>query len=102
MLRYAKGEHKKHWHIDYLLDHRHAWLLRVDLVSADPETECELNQAVGASGRCVVRGFGSSDCGRGRDAHLWLVGDSEGSQRVELSLSRGGNRGQKGGRDQEK
>ena len=102
VLRHAKGGNKKHWHIDYLLDHRYVRLVRVGLVSVDPETECELNQAVGASGRCVVRGFGSSDCGRGCETHLWLLGDLEGSPRVELSLSRGGNRGQKGGRDQEK
>ena len=70
--RHVEGRNKTHWHIDYLLAHRHARLLRVDLVSANPERECELSQAVGASGRCIVHGFGSSDCGKGCETHLWL------------------------------
>ena len=73
VLRHVEGGGKKHWHIDYLLAHRHARVLRADLVSVDPEAECELNQSVGVYGRCVARGFGSSDCSASCQTHLWLV-----------------------------
>ncbi len=73
VLRHVQGATIKHWHIDYLLADRRAHVLRVGLASADPEMECELNQSIGRRGRCIVRGFGASDCTDGCEAHLFLV-----------------------------
>ena len=47
VLRHIEGGKNKHWHIDYLLAHQQAQVLRVGFASVDPEAECELNQSIG-------------------------------------------------------
>ncbi len=93
--RHASGTEHRYWHIDYLLASPQAHLECVTLASSDPEAECTVNQATGTTATCVSTGFGASDCREGCPAHLWLVVGSAGSSRIELSLRRGRNRGQK-------
>ena len=93
--RHTGRTERKHWHIDYLLAHPQANLERVTLSSSDPGAECVVNKAGGAVGTCVARGFGASDCRERCQAHLWLVDGNAASSRIELSLRRGRNRGQK-------
>ncbi len=71
VLRHVQGEGRKHWHIDYLLAHRHVRIERVVLASFDPEMECSVNKSAGETGLWVAPGFGASDCRDGCMAHLW-------------------------------
>jgi Uri superfamily endonuclease len=62
-----------HWHIDSLLLHPQSRLIRVRLLIGDEE--CLVSRAV-ADCRGVevpVRGFGSTDCRAGCQAHLYRV-----------------------------
>ncbi|OPY31747.1 MAG: hypothetical protein A4E32_01349 [Methanomassiliicoccales archaeon PtaU1.Bin124] len=70
--RHFSQDKKKHWHIDYLLEH-------ADLIGAflleGGDKECELNRMVDQTAGCtrVGNGFGSSDCCC--RTHLHLVTD---------------------------
>jgi Uri superfamily endonuclease len=60
----------RRWHVDYLLDAPSARVAAV-VFAVDPRRlECRVAQALAASGRVVVAGFGASDCRRGCGAHL--------------------------------
>lgn len=68
--RHVISRKKLHWHIDYLLDTPKA---RVSVVvfAVDPRRlECQIAQALAASGQVIVAGFGASDCRHGCQAHL--------------------------------
>ncbi len=56
---------KMRWHIDYLLSHPDAKLIRADLFI---ETECELNKRIG--GMIVAPRLGATDCRNGCKSHL--------------------------------
>ncbi|MBI4456583.1 MAG: GIY-YIG nuclease family protein [Acidobacteria bacterium] len=64
------------WHIDYLLRHPRARILRARTFS---EEECELNRET--AGRIVVNGFGSSDCRGKCGSHLKYLGPPNGGRR---------------------
>jgi Uri superfamily endonuclease len=80
--RYSRGPRKKHWHIDYLLEHAG---MRGALVSTEAtRLECAwadwLNQRSAGS----VEGFGSSDCRC--HSHLFLVaGESEAEEMIRAA-----------------
>ena len=71
--RYILPDGTLQWHVDYLLARKHSWLEGVFLASRNPNKECAVNQRTGRSGRCVVPGFGASDCQQGCGAHLWYL-----------------------------
>ena len=61
-----------HWHIDYLLTHADARLIRVDLIPGGDE--CALSRQVAAlPGSDAVPGFGATDCHQCCSAHLYRV-----------------------------
>jgi Uri superfamily endonuclease len=69
----AEKEGKLHWHIDYLLIHRHTKLSGE--VALEKEIECRVSKRIAAmSGVTVpVPGFGASDCRTGCRAHLYRL-----------------------------
>jgi len=71
--RYNVGPNRKHWHINYLLDH--AELVGVLFRSDDRRRECAWAGWVMERTPCFVLGFGSSDCRC--ESHLFFVGDDE-------------------------
>ena len=71
IMRYILPSGTLQWHIDYLLACKHAWLEGILLVSRDPKKECAINQKTGRTGRCIVPGFGASDCRARCGTHLW-------------------------------
>jgi len=73
VMRYILPSGTLQWHIDYLLACKHSWLESLLLASRDPNKECAVNQRTGRSGRCVVPGFGASDCRQGCGGHLWYL-----------------------------
>jgi Uri superfamily endonuclease len=64
---------KLHWHIDYLLTHRHVHLTGHTLFAA--ENECAISRRIASSkGVSIpVPHFGSSDCRSGCRAHLYRL-----------------------------
>ncbi len=75
--RHLRAEKKRHWHIDYLLE-RAAVAGVLEFESSD-RIECELSDALAASGASTApaRGFGSSDCGC--VSHLYYFGERDGA-----------------------
>jgi Uri superfamily endonuclease len=82
VLRHARGAHRKHWHIDYLLARREVRLERVRLASSDPDDECAINRALSAEGAAVAPGFGASDCRSHCPTHLWRIRRHESKSRI--------------------
>jgi Uri superfamily endonuclease len=68
--RHLSHEKRLHWHVDYLLGHPDA---RVIDVFRFAEPECEVNART--PGRCLVPGFGASDCRHGCGSHLKFQGE---------------------------
>jgi Uri superfamily endonuclease len=70
--RYRAGPLRKHWHIDYLLEHAE---VRKALVSTSQERlECIWAQWMRKRGLSRIAGFGSSDCGC--SSHLFFIGNN--------------------------
>ena len=61
--RHISGAGRKHWHVDYLLEHG-AVLSTVALQVSKKEDECAVAQSLLSldGAEVVVEGFGSSDC----------------------------------------
>ena len=72
LARHRRAAKKLHWHIDYLLASPPARLVECRAYHSATKLECRLNRAVLALGgaRPAARGFGSSDCSQGCEAHL--------------------------------
>jgi Uri superfamily endonuclease len=71
--RHLRRRKQRRWHIDYLLGHPAAEVIQV--AAWGDRGECDLvRQALGAGGRAVAPGFGSSDCRGGCPAHLIYLG----------------------------
>jgi Uri superfamily endonuclease len=62
LARHLSASKKKHWHIDYLLEH--CSIIRYPSRESLVRLECQMNAEVMAmqGARVLVRGFGSSDC----------------------------------------
>lgn len=60
--RHRRGQKKKHWHIDYLLEH--ARIVDVYVDATGQRLECRWSQALlsYAGATAGPRGFGASDC----------------------------------------
>jgi len=58
--RHLRGDKKRHWHIDYLLEK--ASVIGVGICGVDGRTECSLAGALGSKCNSIPN-FGSSDCG---------------------------------------
>ncbi len=60
--RHRRRNKRRHWHIDYLL--QHARPVAVAAFCWQPDAECRLARGASANGigKAVVQGFGSSDC----------------------------------------
>lgn len=73
MARHLERDHKKRWHIDYLLAHPPATIVDVVVLPGEEQRECLVNSDVGKmpGGTVVARGFGSSDCRGGCASHLY-------------------------------
>ena len=56
---HLRGEKKRHWHIDYLLEE--ADIIDIAACETGNRTECTLAAALGAQFESI-RGFGASDC----------------------------------------
>lgn len=68
--RHRGDEKKKHWHIDYFLEHGN--IIGALKLRTGKELECELNRHISRLSRQTpVRGFGSSDCDC--EAHFHLL-----------------------------
>jgi len=72
MARHRRSRKKLHWHIDYLLACGAAQLVECNAYPSAEKQECLLSRSVMAleGGRAAARGFGSSDCCNGCEAHL--------------------------------
>ena len=57
-----------YWHIDYLLANEHTEIIEV---TKSEVSECNLN--AGEKGEIIVKGFGSSDCGKNCKSHLKFI-----------------------------
>lgn len=70
--RHRRHNKKRHWHIDYLLEHPAARLAAWKAFPGVEKEECRLNREVRRLPRAepAPRGFGSSDCCNGCQAHL--------------------------------
>jgi len=77
--RHVRGARRRRWHIDYLLAHRAVRIEKVVLAAGRAAAECAVNRRLGRAGRCIVRGFGASDCRAGCAAHLWWLGGDGGA-----------------------
>ena len=76
--RYIEGPRRRHWHIDYLLEHAEG---TGALVSSRAERfECRWAAWLESRAERTVDGFGSSDC-RCR-GHLFFLGDECRAQRT--------------------
>jgi len=78
--RHRRKGKPKRWHIDYLLAHRAARVVDVEIFAGGKDGECRLvAQSRLAGGRVVVKGFGASDCPRKNvcGTHLLWMGDVE-------------------------
>jgi Uri superfamily endonuclease len=62
LARHRRHEKKRHWHIDYLLEH--ACIEEITLLQTRERLECALNaEALARPGaRVIAARFGSSDC----------------------------------------
>lgn len=71
--RHLERDHKKRWHVDYLLAHPQARIVDVVVLPREEQRECLVNSDVGKmpGATAVARGFGSSDCRVGCAAHLY-------------------------------
>ena len=63
---------KRHWHIDYLLGARGAYVKEVAYHLSSIRTECRSNRRIARlpGAKIIVPGFGSSDCRAGCQSHL--------------------------------
>jgi Uri superfamily endonuclease len=71
--RYFAGSDRKHWHVDFLLEHAEVAgaLFRVE----HRRLECIWARWIGVRAGSLIPGFGSSDCRC--SSHLFFVGDSK-------------------------
>ena len=67
--RHLSQSRRNRWHIDYLLSHPHARVVRTRRSSLE---ECVLNQR--SRGQSIVRRLGASDCTQHCESHLKFVG----------------------------
>ncbi len=67
--RHLSKNKKMKWHIDYLLAHHQAHIIKVERFSIE---ECLLNQKT--NGSILIPGFGASDCKKGCKSHLKYIG----------------------------
>lgn len=76
--RHLKQEKRWRWHIDYLLGSPYASVRAVVYSENEVGRECQIVQGIEGleDGNVVLRGFGSSDCCRGCQAHLHHFPDS--------------------------
>jgi Uri superfamily endonuclease len=83
--RHLRGEKRKHWHIDYLLEV--ATLIAVFSIISENKCECALAQLLRSlqGSQVPVLGFGSSDCSCG--AHLFYFEENP-EQAIYSSLKR--------------
>ena len=76
---------RKHWHIDYLLDADAARVKTAICVETLNDVECVIAKAVARleGAEIPVKGFGSSDCRSGCEAHLCCFQDASAGIRDE-------------------
>jgi Uri superfamily endonuclease len=72
--RHLKKKKRLFWHIDYLLDHEAAAIVKVLYKLADKAEECRLADEISKHGT-AIDGFGCSDCHC--KSHLFLVKKEE-------------------------
>ena len=75
--RHRRKRKAQRWHIDYLLAHRAARMVGVEVFRGPKADECRLvAQSRRAGGKVIVPGFGASDCRRKAlcGAHLLCMG----------------------------
>lgn len=61
MKRHFRKEKRKFWHIDYLLEHRDAKIIKTYSFEAEKACECKIARELGKDCEPVA-GFGCSDC----------------------------------------
>ena len=76
--RYGRGPRRKHWHIDYLLEH--GKILGTVTRRGSDRRECCWAEWIGPQTLDSVPGFGSSDCRCG--SHLFFVGNHSKSEEL--------------------
>ncbi len=82
--RHFRKEKKRHWHIDYLLASRTAYITAVVAAPNKDNKECEINSLIrkieGAT--APITGFGASDCKHNCKSHLIHLGKNNNLERV--------------------
>ena len=58
--RHKSKKKKKHWHIDYFLEH--GKIVKVKRILSDKKIECELSKKLCKEADGFIKGFGCSDC----------------------------------------
>ena len=82
--RHLSKAKKIFWHIDYVLVEPGARVVAVVAAGTGERLECVVNKALAArlGAGAPVRGFGSSDCRSGCQAHLLYTGQEEPTEHV--------------------
>jgi Uri superfamily endonuclease len=77
---------KLHWHIDYLLVNPNAHLASETVL--EDGAECEISRQIARLKGVIapIRGFGSSDCKSGCEAHLYLMAEAYRDQEISRIL----------------
>ena len=75
IIRHCKKEKPFRWHIDYLTSQPEVEIKSVNIISENPEKECEINKSIEMLPGSIIplKGFGSSDCQSGCTSHLVMV-----------------------------
>ena len=61
--RHRKKKKKKFWHIDYLLNSKHAKISEVFMIKTNKKIECKLNKIISVLPKAnPIKNFGCSDC----------------------------------------
>jgi len=82
--RHFKKRKKKHWHIDYLLASKTAFITGLVAAPSKTNKECEINTLIENIEEATVpiMGFGASDCKRKCKSHLIHLGRNNNLEKI--------------------
>ncbi len=82
--RHFRKEKKIHWHIDYLLASKTAYITAVVAAASKDNKECEISRLIrNIEGATVpITGFGASDCKHNCESHLIQLGENNKLEKI--------------------
>ena len=90
LLRHLRKGKRRFWHADFLLAHENATVATIIAAQTDRRAECQVNRSIKRELRpgILVKGFGSSDCKRGCEAHLLYFGMGNPESKIAMMYER--------------